>query len=48
LSGRFAAPVFPGDTAEIRAWGASSDVRFDVTTEAGAVLSGGRAVFAQS
>lgn len=48
LSGRFAAPVFPGDTAEIRAWGASSEVRFDVTTEAGAVLSGGRAVFAQS
>ncbi|WP_407445664.1 MaoC/PaaZ C-terminal domain-containing protein [Rhodococcus sp. (in: high G+C Gram-positive bacteria)] len=48
LSGRFAAPVFPGDTAEIRVWGASSDVRFDVTTEAGAVLSGGHAVFAQS
>lgn len=48
LSGRFAAPVFPGDTAEIRAWGASSEVRFDVTTEVGAVLSGGRAVFAQS
>ncbi len=46
LSGRFAAPVFPGDVAEIRAWGDAGDVRFDVTTDAGAVLSGGRAVFA--
>lgn len=46
LFGRFAAPVFPGDTAQVRAWGDSTDVRFDVVTEAGAVLSGGRAVFA--
>ncbi|MGY0500336.1 MaoC/PaaZ C-terminal domain-containing protein [Nocardia sp. FBN12] len=46
LFGRFAAPVFPGDSAHIRAWGQASNCRFDVTTGGGAVLSGGRAVFA--
>ncbi|MGV5046304.1 MaoC/PaaZ C-terminal domain-containing protein [Rhodococcus pyridinivorans] len=46
LFGRFAAPVFPGDAAQVRAWGDAADVRFDVVTATGAVLSGGRAVFA--
>lgn len=46
LSGRFAAPVFPGDTAQIRAWGGSTDARFDVATDGGAVLTGGHATFA--
>ena len=46
LAGRFAAPVFPGDSAQLRAWGAATNSRFDVTTAGGAVLSGGRAVFA--
>ncbi|WP_371053537.1 MaoC/PaaZ C-terminal domain-containing protein [Rhodococcus gordoniae] len=46
LFGRFAAPVFPGDTAQVRAWGDAADARFDVVTETGSVLSGGRAVFA--
>lgn len=46
LFGRFAAPVFPGDAAQVRAWGDAVDVRFDVVTATGAVLSGGRAVFA--
>lgn len=46
LFGRFAAPVFPGDRAQVRAWGGPADARFDVATETGAVLSGGRAVFA--
>lgn len=45
LSGRFAAPVFPGDSAEIRVWGESTNSQFDVTTAGGAVLSGGSAVF---
>ncbi|UYP19456.1 MaoC/PaaZ C-terminal domain-containing protein [Rhodococcus sp. Z13] len=45
LEGRFAAPVFPGDTAQVRAWGDMRDARFDVVTEAGAVLSGGHAAF---
>jgi len=40
LSGRFAAPVFPGDTAQGRAWGDATDARFDVTTDGGAVLTG--------
>ena len=40
LSGRFAAPVFPGDTAQVRAWGDATDARFDVTTDGGAVLTG--------
>ncbi|MCD2098039.1 MaoC/PaaZ C-terminal domain-containing protein [Rhodococcus rhodochrous] len=46
LFGRFAAPVFPGDTAQVRSWGDTTDARFDVVTQAGAVLSGGRAAFA--
>ena len=46
LFGRFAAPVFPGDSAQIRAWGEATNSRFDVTSPGGAVLSGGRAVFA--
>lgn len=45
LFGRFAAPVFPGDTAQVRSWGDTTDARFDVVTQAGAVLSGGRAAF---
>ena len=46
LSGRFAAPVFPGDTAQVRAWGDATGARFDVTTDGGAVLNGGHASFA--
>lgn len=46
LSGRFASPVFPGDTAQVRAWGAATDAHFDVATAGGAVLTGGRVVFA--
>ncbi|MFC7446556.1 MaoC/PaaZ C-terminal domain-containing protein [Rhodococcus daqingensis] len=46
LSGRFAAPVFPGDSAQIRAWGDAANCTFDVTAPSGVVLSGGRAVFA--
>lgn len=46
LSGRFAAPVVPGDTARIHVWGDAADASFDVATTGGAVLTGGRAVFA--
>lgn len=46
LFGRFAAPVFPGDSAQIRVWGDATASRFDVATAGGAVLTGGHAVFA--
>ncbi len=45
LVGRFAAPVFPGDSARIRAWGEASGAAFDVATDTGAVLTGGYAAF---
>lgn len=46
LLGRFAAPVFPGDSARIRVWGDAANVRFDVTTDSASVLTGGHATFA--
>ncbi|MCF8588842.1 MaoC/PaaZ C-terminal domain-containing protein [Gordonia liuliyuniae] len=46
LSGRFAAPVFPGDTSQIRAWGDAVDAQFDVATARGPILTAGRASFA--
>ena len=46
LYGRFTAPVFPGDTARVRAWGGPADARFDVAIDGEAVLSGGRVGFA--
>ncbi|QMU21022.1 MaoC/PaaZ C-terminal domain-containing protein [Gordonia rubripertincta] len=45
LFGRFAAPVFPGDVAQVRAWGQAGGAAFDVTTDGGPVLSGGHAAF---
>lgn len=46
LSGRFAAPVFPGDCAQIEVWEGQHDARFEVTTDRGTVLSAGLAAFA--
>lgn len=44
LEGRFAAPVFPGESLEVRGWAA--DGRFDVGSTRGDVITGGRAEFA--
>ncbi|WP_226437825.1 MaoC/PaaZ C-terminal domain-containing protein [Rhodococcus yananensis] len=46
LSGRFAAPMFPGDSAEIRAWGTRSDLSFDVRSGDASVVSGAHVTFA--
>lgn len=46
LSGRFAAPAFPGDDHELRIWGESTDLQFDVRAGDNAVVSGARATFA--
>lgn len=43
LEGRFAAPVFPGETLEVRGWDGGA---FDVTSSRGPVLAGGLATFA--
>ncbi|WP_244931346.1 MaoC/PaaZ C-terminal domain-containing protein [Nocardioides sp. W7] len=43
LEGRFAAPVFPGETLEVRGWDGGV---FDVVSERGPVLAGGLADFA--
>ena len=41
LSGRFAAPVFPGDTLQMRAWGPS----FEVTAGGRPAITAGRVDF---
>ncbi|MFE2119563.1 MaoC/PaaZ C-terminal domain-containing protein [Rhodococcus aetherivorans] len=46
LQGRFAAPVFPGDVAGLRAWGGRDDAVFEVAADGQAVISGARASFA--
>lgn len=46
LTGRFAAPVFPGDRLDVRGWtGDANDVRFEAAVGDRAVLSGGRVRF---
>ncbi len=47
LQGRFAAPMFPGDTAELKAWGDASGLSFELVREGKAAISGGYAVFAE-
>jgi acyl dehydratase len=42
LEGRFAAPVFPGETVQVRSW---DDGAFDVRSALGAALTGGLAIF---
>lgn len=58
LTGRFSAPVFPGDLLELSGWSATGrggdaaqpgvTTRFDVAVQDRAVVSGGRASFATS
>jgi hypothetical protein len=43
LEGRFAAPVFPGETLEVRGWAGN---RFDVVSSGDDVITGGLAEFA--
>lgn len=43
LEGRFAAPVFPGETLEVRGWAGG---RFEVASARGDVVTGGLAEFA--
>lgn len=43
LEGRFAAPVLPGETLELRRW---DDGRFEVSSDRGDVVTGGLAEFA--
>lgn len=47
LEGRFAAPAFPGDRLDVRAWedGEGARVRFEAGTGDGTAISGGRAQF---
>lgn len=45
LEGRFASPVFPGDTLAVRAWADGDAIRFDAAANGGTALSGGRARF---
>lgn len=47
LQGRFAAPMFPGDTAELKAWGNASGLSFELVREGKPAISGGYAVFAK-
>ncbi|GBF15619.1 maoC like domain protein [Rhodococcus sp. Br-6] len=47
LQGRFVAPMFPGDTAELKAWGDASGLSFELVREGKAAISGGYAVFAE-
>lgn len=47
LQGRFAAPMFPGDTAELAGWGDASGVSFELVREGKAAISGGFASFAK-
>lgn len=42
LAGRFAGPVFPGETLQVRRW---DDGAFEVHSERGPAISGGRAEF---
>ncbi|WP_137723070.1 MaoC/PaaZ C-terminal domain-containing protein [Prescottella subtropica] len=47
LQGRFAAPMFPGDTAQVRAWGDADGVAFELVRDGKAAISGAHAVFAK-
>ena len=46
LEGRFAAPVFPGDSQALRAWGNGTDVAFEVGDPERPAVTGARATFA--
>lgn len=45
LEGRFAAPAFPGDRLDVRAWEDGDGTRFEAGAGDGATISGGRAQF---
>lgn len=45
LEGRFAAPAFPGDRLDVRAWADGAGTRFEAGTGDAAVITGGRAQF---
>ncbi|NLU81673.1 MaoC/PaaZ C-terminal domain-containing protein [Rhodococcus sp. HNM0569] len=46
LDGRFAAPLFPGQTPGYRAWGDRGELAFELDLDGTAVIAGGRATFA--
>jgi acyl dehydratase len=45
LEGRFAAPVYPGDTPSLRAWGDVRDASFELVRDDAPVIAGARAEF---
>lgn len=48
LDGRFAAVIHPGEQARVLVYGTTPDVAFELIKEGAAVISGGKAVFAEA
>lgn len=45
LEGRFAAAIHPGETVDMRIWGDTSDLAFELVKDSGSAITGGRAGF---
>lgn len=45
LEGRFAAAIHPGESANLRAWGHTADLTFDLVKDGTPTISGGRVAF---